>query len=69
MEVAVVDLPISLSYEKAQSRQHLVDSWTMEWHKQLQRLSAFLQANRLLPTLKPHKHFTHIPRNTYGRLI
>jgi len=61
--------PISLSHEKAQSRQHLITSWTTEWHKQLQRPSAFLQANRLAPTLKPREHFTHTPRNLYGRLI
>ena len=68
-EIMVDDPPISLSYEKAQTRQHLVDSWTAEWHKQLQRPSAFLQANRLPPSLNPHEHFTHTPRVTYGRLI
>ena len=68
-EVAVNDPPVSLSYEKAQARHHLVESWTTEWHKQLQRPSAFLQANRFAPSLKPREHFILTPRNTYGRLI
>ena len=41
----------------------------MEWHKQLQRPSTFLQANRLTLALKPQEHFTHTPRNLYGCLI
>jgi len=31
-EIAVDTPPISLSHEKAQSRQHLITSWTTEWH-------------------------------------
>lgn len=31
-ELAIDDPPISLSYEKAQTRQRLVNSWTAEWH-------------------------------------
>ena len=46
MEVMIDTPPISLSHKKAQSRQHLITSWTMEWCKQLQRPSSFLQANR-----------------------
>ena len=68
-ETAVVNPPISLSHEKAQSCQRLITSWTMEWRKQLQCPSAFLQANRFAPALKPQEHFTHTPHNLYGRLI
>ena len=68
-EIAVEDPPISLSYEKAQARLQLVESWTTAWLRQLQQPSAFLQANRFPPSLKPNEHFTLTPRNTYGRLI
>ena len=68
-EIAVEDPPISLSYEKAQTRLQLVESWTTAWLRQLQQPSAFLQANRFPPSLKPNEHFTLTPRNTYGRLI
>ena len=68
-EIAIDTPPISLSHEKAQSRQHLITAWTTEWRKQLQRPSSFLQANRFAPALKPHEHFTHTRRNIYGRLI
>ena len=69
MEVTVDTQPISLSHKKAQSLQHLINSWTTEWRKQLQCPSAFLQANRFAPALKPHKHFTHTCCSIYGQLI
>ena len=68
-EIVVDTPPISLSHEKAQSRQHLTTSWTTEWRKQLQCPSTFLQANRFTPALKPQEHFTHTPHNLYGCLI
>ena len=68
-EIAIDNPPISLSHKKSQSRQCLVSNWTEEWCKQLQRPSAFLQANRFTPALKPREHFTHTPRNIYGQLI
>ena len=68
-ESAIDNPPISFAHEKAQSRRKLVTSWTADWHKQLQCPSAFLQANRFPPSLKPREHFTHTTCILYGHLI
>lgn len=55
---------------RRRNKEGIRQKWTESWHRDVAtQTGRFAIANRLPPTLKPRQHFTHTPREVYGRLI